>query len=238
MRGGTNVIQVQSLTHSFSVGKKGQEKHIPVLKNISLSIEQGEIVSVVGRSGSGKSTLLHLLSGYIKPTSGNIFINNQNVTNFNEKQWAEFRLQHFGFIFQSFQLIPSLTTFENVELPLILKGIQTDIRKKQVSKLLERVGLEAHATHYPNELSGGQQQRVSIARALVLEPKIILADEPTGSLDVETENEVLELMKNLNKENGILFFIITHDKEVASISHRQFVLEQGVIKEGGVFVDV
>ncbi|MGM0874986.1 MAG: ABC transporter ATP-binding protein [Bacillota bacterium] len=232
------MIEVRALSHSFKVGKKGSEKDIPVLKNISLKINKGEIASIVGRSGSGKSTLLNLISGYISPTSGEIIIKDSNVTAYSEKNWAKFRLDNFGFIFQSFQLIPSLTTFENVELPLTLKGIDSSERKKQVMELLESVGLQNHAEHYPNELSGGQQQRVSIARALITKPSIILADEPTGSLDSETEKEILDLIKQLNEEQGITFFIITHDEEVAKISNHQFHLQDGVLSRGGAFVEV
>ncbi|KAA0546696.1 ABC transporter ATP-binding protein [Bacillus sp. BGMRC 2118] len=232
------MIEVKQLFHSFFVGKKDQQKEIPVLKDISLTVQQGEIVSVVGRSGSGKSTLLHLLSGYIPPVSGQISIKGTDVTKFTEKQWAKFRLDHLGFIFQNFQLIPSLTTFENVELPLILKGLSPEERSNRVKKLLTRVGLNKHMNHYPNELSGGQQQRVSIARALITEPSIILADEPTGSLDTETEQEILSLIKELNIENNITFFIITHDEEVASFSHRKFMLKDGVMMKEGVYLEV
>ncbi|KKI88844.1 ABC transporter ATP-binding protein [Bacillus sp. SA1-12] len=232
------MIEVRNLSHSFQVGKKGNENSIPVLKDISLKINKGEIASIVGRSGSGKSTLLNLISGYISPSAGEIIINGTNVTAYNEKNWAKFRLDNFGFIFQSFQLIPSLTTFENVELPLTLKGIDAGERKKQVMEQLKSVGLENHAEHYPNELSGGQQQRVSIARALITRPSIILADEPTGSLDSETEKEILALIQQLNKEQGITFFIITHDEEVAKISNHQFHLQDGVLSKGGAFVEV
>lgn len=232
------MIEVNHLFHSFFVGKKGDQKEIQVLKDISLTVQQGEIVSVVGKSGSGKSTLLHLLSGYIPPLSGQISIKGTNVTSFNEKEWAKFRLDNLGFIFQNFQLIPSLTTFENVELPLILKGLEVDERSSKVKKLLTRVGLDEHMNHYPNELSGGQQQRVSIARALITEPSIILADEPTGSLDSETEQEILMLIKELNIENNITFFIITHDDEVASFSHRKFMLKDGVLMKEGVYLEV
>lgn len=232
------MIEVQNLSHSFKVGKKGNESEIPVLKNVSLKINKGEIASIVGRSGSGKSTLLNLISGYISPSTGDIIIHDTNVTKFSEKQWAKFRLDHFGFIFQSFQLIPSLTTFENVELPLTLKGVDSAERKKQVMDLLQNVGLQDHANHYPNELSGGQQQRVSISRALITKPSIILADEPTGSLDTETELEILDLIRQLNKEQGLTFFIITHDDEVAKISDHRFHLQDGVLTRGGAFVEV
>lgn len=228
------MIKVENLNHSFFIGKKNQEREIPVLKNVSLEIKEGEIATVVGRSGSGKSTLLNIISGYLSATSGKITVNKQDVTNYTEKKWAKFRLENLGFIFQSFQLIPSITTFENVELPLTLKGVAPKKRVELVTEMLEQVGLQDHANHYPNELSGGQQQRVSIARALITNPSIILADEPTGSLDSETEQDILKLIKKLNKEKGITFFIITHDDYVASISERTFQLHDGVLKEGGV----
>lgn len=228
------MIKVDGLSHSFKVGKKGNEKEIPVLKNVSLAIQKGEIASIVGRSGSGKSTLLNLVSGYIAPTEGEITVGGTEVTGFSEKEWAAFRLDTFGFIFQSFQLIPSLTTFENIELPLTLKGVPSSERKTKVTEMLYRIGLENHSGHYPNELSGGQQQRVGIGRALITNPEIILADEPTGSLDSETEKEILDLIQELNTEKGITFFIITHDEEVAAFSDRKFVLQDGVLKEEGV----
>jgi acetoin utilization transport system ATP-binding protein len=232
------VIDVQQLYHSFKIGKKGKENEIPVLKGVSFHIHQGEIATIVGKSGSGKSTLLNLISGYISPTSGKIVINGIDVTHFNEKEWAKFRLDHLGFIFQNFQLIPGLTTFENVELPLTLKGVEKKERQKRVMSMLERVGLNEQIDHYPNELSGGQQQRVSIARALITNPKVILADEPTGSLDSETEDEILKLIKELNEEKGITFLMITHDQEVAATSDRKLILHDGVLKEGGVLVEV
>ena len=232
------MIKVDGLSHSFKVGKKGNEKEIPVLKNVSLAIQKGEIASIVGRSGSGKSTLLNLVSGYIAPTDGKITVGGTEVTGFSEKEWAAFRLDTFGFIFQSFQLIPSLTTFENIELPLTLKGVPSSARKTKVTEMLYRIGLDNHSGHYPNELSGGQQQRVGIGRALITNPEIILADEPTGSLDSETEKEILDLIKELNTEKGITFFIITHDEEVAAFSDRKFVLQDGVLKEEGVPVEI
>lgn len=232
------MVEVKNVFHSFKIGKKGRENEIPVLKKISLSVKKGEIACVVGRSGSGKSTLLNLISGYISPTKGQIVIEGTDVTSFNEKEWARFRLEHFGFIFQSFQLIPGLTTYENIELPLSLKGVGKAERKTRVEDMLKRVGLENHSGHYPNELSGGQQQRVSIARALILNPSIILADEPTGSLDSETEEEVLSFIKQLNRERGITFIIITHDDEVASIADTKYHLHDGAFTKGGESVEV
>ncbi|RXJ04094.1 ABC transporter ATP-binding protein [Anaerobacillus alkaliphilus] len=232
------MLTIKNLSHSFFIGKKHEEKEMAVLKNVSFNIKKGEIATIVGRSGSGKSTLLNILSGYLGASSGQIMINGTDVTSFNETEWAKFRLENLGFIFQSFQLIPSLTTFENVELPLTLKGIAPKKRSDLVNQMLKEVGLEDHGSHFPNELSGGQQQRVSIARALITNPSIILADEPTGSLDSETERDILKLIKKLNKEKGITFFIITHDENVAEISKRSFQLHDGVLHmNGGVFVE-
>ena len=227
------MIHIQYVTHTFSIGKKGKEKRVPVLKNVSIDINKGEIVSIVGKSGSGKSTLLHVLAGFMKPESGSIQVVNQETAKLTEAEHAEFRLNHFGFIFQNFQLMPGLTAFENIELPLKLKGVAKNERRLNVEALIQKVGLTAVADHYPNELSGGQQQRVSIARALVTNPPIILADEPTGSLDSETEQEILALIQSLNQSLGITFVIITHDDEVANIAHHKYRLHDGALVTGG-----
>ncbi|WP_127585233.1 ABC transporter ATP-binding protein [Paenibacillus koleovorans] len=221
------MITVSDLCHEFRIGKKGKERVVPVLHHINLHVERGEIVTVVGRSGSGKSTLLNLVSGYIRPTAGQLVIDGRNVTKLSEGEWADFRLEKFGFIFQSFQLIPSMTAFENVELPLVLKGMEVGERRRRTEAMLKRVGLDPYAGHYPGELSGGQQQRVSIARALIVNPPIILADEPTGSLDTENEQSLLDFIRELNREQGITFLIITHDEQVASIGHRKVVIQDG-----------
>ncbi|MBM7579308.1 ABC transporter ATP-binding protein [Jeotgalibacillus terrae] len=230
------MIEINQLSHQFVLGKKGQQSRLDVLKNISLHVAEGEIVSIVGRSGSGKSTLLNLISGFIRPTEGEIIILDEKVSEFTEEEFAEFRLKNMGFIFQSFQLIPSMTAYENIELPLILKGMSEQARKQMTLDMLKTVGLENFKDHYPSELSGGQQQRVSIARALVLEPPLILADEPTGSLDSETEADLLAFIKKLNKERGITFVIITHDDEVAKIGDRTIEIADGELVRSGVFV--
>lgn len=214
------------------VGKKGKQTFIPVLKDISFEVEKGEIVTIVGRSGSGKSTLLNLVSGFIHPKEGEIWINGEKVSQMNEIKFADFRIKNLGFIFQSFQLIPSMTAFQNVELSLILKGVSEAVRKKQTEGMLAKVGLLDYQDHYPGELSGGQQQRISIARALIVNPPIILADEPTGSLDSETEEDLLKFIKELNTDLGITFLIITHDEKVAAIGHRTIELKDGRINEG------
>lgn len=230
------MIIINNLSHEFVIGKKGRQTIIPVLRNISFNVEKGEIVTIVGRSGSGKSTLLNLVSGFIRPTEGEIWLNGTKVTDLNEAKFADFRIQHLGFIFQSFQLIPSMTAFQNVELPLILKGVSERERKQQTEEMLKRVELLDYQDHYPSELSGGQQQRVSIARALIVNPPIILADEPTGSLDSETEESLLEFIKELNRDLGITFLIITHDDKVAQIGHRTIELKDGRIVEGVAIV--
>ncbi|OIK14165.1 ABC transporter ATP-binding protein [Bacillus sp. MUM 116] len=225
------MITIKNLSHEFVIGKKGRQTIIPVLKDISFSVEQGEIVTIVGRSGSGKSTLLNLISGFIHPKEGEIWISDEKVSDYNESKFADFRIQHLGFIFQSFQLIPSMTAFQNIELPLILKGVSEHERKKKTEEMLIKVGLLDYKDHYPGELSGGQQQRVSIARALIVNPPIILADEPTGSLDSETEEDLLSFIQELNRDLGITFLIITHDEKVAEIGHRIIELKDGRMVE-------
>lgn len=228
------MIQIQGLSHHFELGKKENKTHISVLQDISLTIAAREIVTIIGKSGSGKSTLLNLIGGFMKPSQGNIWIDNVNVTTLTEGEFADFRLNHIGFIFQNFQLIPSMTAYQNVELPLILKGIDAKERVQRTESTLKRVGLIDFKNHYPSELSGGQQQRISIARALVLNPPLILADEPTGSLDSETENDLLGFIQQLNQESGITFLIITHDKEVANIGNKTIEIRDGKLMEGAI----
>ncbi|MBD7946071.1 MULTISPECIES: ABC transporter ATP-binding protein [Psychrobacillus] len=225
------MIHVNNVNHTFLIGKKGKEKKVPVLKGLTFNVQEGEIVAVVGKSGSGKSTLLNTIAGFMSPEQGSIIINGQETAALNETERAEFRLNNFGFIFQSFQLMPGLTAFENIELPLKLKGVSPKKRKVSVLQLMKKVGLESVSDHYPNELSGGQQQRVSIARALITNPPILLADEPTGSLDSETEQDILMLIQDLNQTMGVTFVIITHDDEVASIAHRKFKMHDGELKK-------
>ena len=225
------MISINNLSHDFEIGKKGNKTIIPVLREVSFEVARGEIVTIVGRSGSGKSTLLNLVSGFIRPKEGEIIIDGVTTSTMNESKFADFRIEHLGFIFQSFQLIPSMTAYQNIELPLILKGIKEIERKNRTNEMLEMVGLSDYKDHYPGELSGGQQQRVSIARALVVNPPIILADEPTGSLDSETEEDLLDFIIKLNKDLGITFLIITHDEKVARIGHRTIELRDGRVLE-------
>ena len=227
------MIQVNDLQHTFKIGKKGKERNVPVLRGVNFEVKKGEIVSIVGKSGSGKSTMLQIIAGFMKPESGSITINGQETAGFNETESSAFRLNNFGFIFQNFQLMPGLTAFENIELPLKLQGVSPAIRKKKVKELMKKIGIIEVEDHYPNELSGGQQQRVSIARALITNPPILLADEPTGSLDSETEQDILLLIQSLNQALGLTFVIITHDEEVANIAHHKFRMHDGELLKGG-----
>ncbi|MFP7495010.1 ABC transporter ATP-binding protein [Terribacillus saccharophilus] len=229
------MITIKQLSHHYKMGKKAKETTVPVLHEIDLHVDKGEIVSLVGKSGSGKSTLLHIIGGFIQPTSGQVEIDGIAITGWDETKLADFRLQHIGYIFQNFQLIPSMTAAQNIELPLILNGTAKQLRKQKVDEMLRQVELEAYPDHYPSELSGGQQQRVAIARALILDPPLILADEPTGSLDSDTERELLTFIQKLNKQKNITFFLITHDQEVAAIADRQLEIRDGqMLKVKGV----
>lgn len=226
------MIEMNRVNHTFAIGKAGKEWKVPVLKDVTLDVREGEIIAILGRSGSGKSTLLNVLAGFMRPESGSILVGGREVSTLSESAMADFRLAHYGFIFQNFQLMPGLTAAENIELPLKIKGIPVQERKRKVGELLAQVGLAEVAAHYPNELSGGQQQRVSIARALITDPPILLADEPTGSLDSETEQDILHLIQSLNRKLGLTFVIITHDAEVADIAHRQYQLHDGELVKG------
>ncbi|MFA9456648.1 ABC transporter ATP-binding protein [Halalkalibacter sp. AB-rgal2] len=227
------MIEINNLSFSYKVGKGTKKQDIHVLERNTFTINDGEMVSIVGRSGSGKSTLLSLLAGFMPLSEGSIRFDGREVMTFSEKEWALFRLEHIGFVFQNFQLISSATVFDNVELPLILKGVSMKERKKRVIDILQEVGLKDHQKHFPNELSGGQQQRVGIARAIITNPKYVFADEPTGSLDTNTEREVLAILKKLNQERKMTFVMITHDEEVAAIADRTLVLEDGELQSGG-----
>ena len=229
------MIEVKNVMHTFKIGKKGHEKAVPVLKGIDLKIQQGEIVSIVGKSGSGKSTLLQAMAGFLKPDEGVIMIKQQDIVQMTETQLANFRLDHIGFIFQNFQLLPNQDVFENIEMPLKLKGVKKSERLKLVNEMLKKVGLDHVADHYPNELSGGQQQRVAIGRAMINGSPIIFADEPTGSLDMQTEQEILMLIQMLNQKENLTFVIITHDEEVASIAHKSYRMHDGALIGGNVY---
>lgn len=189
------------------------------LNKLSLEIKKGEFVAVMGPSGCGKSTLLNILGLLDDPDAGSFIFNGQEIAGFNERQRADLRKRNIGFVFQSFNLIDELTVFENVELPLIYTGVKAPERKKKVEEVLEKVQIMHRRNHYPQQLSGGQQQRVAVARAVVNNPKLILADEPTGNLDSSNGNEVMELLTNLN-EQGTTIVMVTHSEHDARYSHR------------------
>jgi putative ABC transport system ATP-binding protein len=209
---------------------------IPVLDNIDLSVNQGEFLALMGPSGSGKTTLLNMIAGIDKPNSGRVVIDGKNIAGLNEKQLAKWRARHVGFIFQLYNLIPVLTAYENVELPLLLTRLSKGKRRDHVMTALSVVGLSERVRHYPRQLSGGQEQRVAIARAIVTDPTLLVADEPTGDLDAKSAEEILDLIKRLNEEFNKTIIMVTHDPRAASYAHKSLHLEKGLLsKTGGVY---
>lgn len=219
------VIRIRNLSKTYYRG--GQAIH--VLEGVDLDIEHSEFLALMGPSGSGKSTLLNLIAGIDKPTGGTIEIRGVNIADLNEAQLADWRASNVGFIFQFYNLMPVLTAFENVELPLLLTNLSRSQRKAHVEAALEMVKLGDRMDHYPNELSGGQQQRVAIARALVTDPTLIVADEPTGDLDRHTAEEVLDLLDQLQRDLGKTIIMVTHDPKAAARAGRMVHLEKGVL---------
>lgn len=217
------LVELHSVSKSF---RKGDETIAP-LDDVSLDIQAGEFVSLMGPSGTGKSTLLNLVSGIDRPDSGQIIVDGTDVTKLSRTQLADWRAANLGYIFQTHNLIPVLTAYENVELPTLLLKLSASQRRQRVELALEAVGLSDRAGHYPRQLSGGQEQRVGIARAIVAHPKVVVADEPTGSLDSETSQQVQVLLQRLNQELNITMLMVTHDTEVAGIATRQLVLDRG-----------
>ncbi len=226
------IIQVEHLRKVYQVG---HEKVI-ALNDVNLAIEPGEVCCIVGPSGSGKSTLLNQLAGLEKPTKGHVFIGKHDISQMTENELAKFRQEHLGFIFQSYNLLPSLTAAENVALPLMFKGISRKERLKMATQELKKMGLGKRANHKPTEMSGGQQQRVGIARAFVAKPKVIFADEPTGNLDSQTTAQVLYRMMNMAKENGITFVMVTHERDLSAVADRIITIKDGKV-ESNVVVD-
>src|SRR5882724_4330732 len=207
------IVSVKDAVKNYTLGKVV----VPALRGVTLEVGAGEFMSIAGPSGSGKTTLLNLIGCVDTPTSGTVEVAGKNTRELSERQLTDLRLNTIGFIFQSFNLVSVLTVFQNCELPLLLqKSIGTDERKRRVTELLEKVGLNDHAKHRPSELSGGQRQRVAIARALVTRPQIVLADEPTANLDSKTGQNILDLMKELNRTEGTTFIFSTHDQRVMS----------------------
>lgn len=217
------ILEVTNLCKTYGKG----DTMVKALDNVSFSIEKGEFVAIIGPSGSGKSTLLHILGGVDVPTKGSVVINQTDISNLDETALAIFRRRQIGLIYQFYNLIPILTVQENLTLPLLLDGRKPD--EKQISTLVKRLGLEHRLDHLPNQLSGGQQQRVSIGRALVNNPALMLADEPTGNLDSENSKEIISLLRQFNKDFNQTVIIITHDEKIANSADRVITIEDGKI---------
>jgi putative ABC transport system ATP-binding protein len=223
------VAKVENVTRVYKIGKVETQ----ALRGVSLTIDSGEFTALVGPSGSGKTTLLQLLGCLDRPSSGRVFISGKDVSQLNRDQRADMRRGTIGFIFQFFALIPTLTAFENIEMPMLLNGHSAGERHSRVTELLQAVGLADRARNRPDQLSGGEQQRVAIARALSVKPKLILADEPTANLDTPNGQLVMETMTRLNKETGVTFVFATHDPRVIKYARRVVTLRDGLVAENG-----
>ena len=216
----------------------GQPNELQILNGISLNIHEGEFVSIVGASGSGKSTLMNIIGALDKPTEGQYFLNNTDISKLNDKQLSEIRNKEIGFVFQTFNLIPRASALKNVELPMLYAGVSKKERTKRAKELLEMVEMQDRSSHKPNELSGGQKQRVAIARAMANDPSIILADEPTGALDSKTGHLVMDIFHKLHKEEGKTIVLITHSPELAAETERIITISDGsIISDTGVDSD-
>jgi putative ABC transport system ATP-binding protein len=222
-----SVIELQDVTRVYKIG----EVETPALRGVNLDIGEGEFSAIVGPSGSGKTTMLQLMGCLDRPSSGSVTINGQDVTRLKPNQRADLRKGTIGFVFQFFALIPGLTAYENVELPLLLTGEKGQQRRERVKELLEAVGLSDRAHHRPDQMSGGEQQRVAIARALATHPVLVLADEPTANLDTENGNQVMAIMQRLNAETGTTFVFATHDPRVIPFARRVVELRDGRVTE-------
>jgi putative ABC transport system ATP-binding protein len=217
------IVSIRGLSKIYAQG----DIRVAALNNITLDIAGGEFLTLMGPSGSGKSTLLHIIAGIDRPTSGQCLVQGADVTLLNESELADWRNRNVGFVFQTFNLIPVLTAFENVELPLLLTRLKRRERRKRVETALELVGLGDRMHHLPRQLSGGQEQRVAIARALVTDPKLVVADEPTGNLDLHSAQEVLSVLQLLSREAGKTVIMVTHDPKAAAFGTRSVHLEKG-----------
>lgn len=220
----TKLIELKGINKTYKNG----DQELRVLKDIDLEVEKGEFVAIMGPSGSGKSTLMNVIGLLDRPTSGEYFLEGQEVGNLSEKKLARVRNEQIGFVFQQFFLLSKLNAFQNVELPLIYAGVHPAKRKEIAEQYLEKVELGSRMHHLPSELSGGQKQRVAIARALVNQPAIVLADEPTGALDTKTGEQIMDLLTKLNQE-GKTIIMVTHEPEIAAFAHRRIVIRDGVI---------
>jgi putative ABC transport system ATP-binding protein len=221
------LVEIAGLSKSYVRG----DQVVPVLTDINLTIREGDFVALMGPSGSGKSTLLNLIAGIDKPDAGRLAIAGEDITAFGDAELADWRARSVGFVFQFYNLMPVLTAFENVELPLQLTDLSRAERRERVELLLDMVGLADRSKHYPNELSGGQQQRVAIARALVTDPRLVIADEPTGDLDRQSAADILKLLDRLNVELGKSIVMVTHDPRAAEAAHHLIYLDKGQLTD-------
>jgi putative ABC transport system ATP-binding protein len=222
------IVEIRNLSKAYRRG----DQVVPVLTDINLDVAAGDFVALMGPSGSGKSTLLNLIAGIDKPSGGSLRVNGLDIASLSERELADWRAHHVGFIFQFYNLLPVLTAFENVELPLLLTGLSSRRRREHVEAVLAMIGLSDRMSHYPSELSGGQQQRVAIARAIITDPTILVADEPTGDLDRASAADVLGLMGQLNAELNKTIIMVTHDQRAAQAAHRLVHLDKGVLTDG------
>lgn len=228
MRSVTNksIIEARGIKKTFELGPE----RVEVLKGIDLTVKSGEIVAITGPSGSGKSTLLHILGTLDRPTEGTISLNDTNLTTLSDEKMSELRNRTIGFVFQFHHLLPEFTVLENVAMPLLIAGTNTKTAYTRSQAAISEVGLSPRLLHKPAELSGGEKQRVAVARALINEPLLVLADEPTGNLDRATAESLMELIKDLNRKKGVTFLIVTHNERVARIARRRFKLIDGRLK--------
>ena len=222
-----SLVSIRDLSKHYHKG--GQT--IKPLDGVSLDVEQGELISLMGASGTGKSTLLNVVASIDRPDSGSVTINGTEITSMSRSKLAKWRAANIGYIFQTHNLIPVLTAYENVEMPLLLLPLSRTDRRKRIEVALGAVDLLDRMDHYPRQLSGGQEQRVGIARAIVANPRVVVADEPTGDLDPETSDQILDLLRRINKELDTTLLMVTHDVDAASIADRQFQLVQGRLVE-------
>lgn len=224
------MIKLENVARVYQMGKT----LVPALRGLNLEIADGEFVAIMGPSGSGKSTLMHLIGALDVPTQGRILLNGVDIVQQNGNQLAELRGKKVGFVFQTFNLVPTLSALKNVELPMIFQRVPRRERYERARRLLEQVGLGDRLHHKPSELSGGECQRVAIARALANDPQILLADEPTGNLDAESGEQIMKILKQLNEEKKMTIIVVTHNPEVARYAHRVIRMRYGQIEQGGV----